>query len=211
MFKRLENIKDKNDEQLQAIKDQEEKQLKELKNTDKSKTLKAIDEISKKNIEANRLLSEFDKIDKTLDKAELVCTKADKTKYKFNIFALPLKFIKKIYNYEITLNETIEEQADLKELIRKLNDYGPRISKKKIEEKNRVLESAEKLFYARDNIIDLFDKETFLCRGNIFKTKEEESEENKLEKIRDVYKNFFKYIEDESKGINYELVTIFIF
>ena len=48
MFKRLENIKDKNEEQLQVIKDQGEKQLKELKNIDKNKTLKAIDEISKK-------------------------------------------------------------------------------------------------------------------------------------------------------------------
>ena len=48
IFKRLENIKDKNEEQLQAIKDQGEKKLKELKNIDKSKTLKAIDEISKK-------------------------------------------------------------------------------------------------------------------------------------------------------------------
>ena len=48
LFKKLENIKDKNQEQLQAIKDQGEKQLKELKNIDKSKTLKAIGEISKK-------------------------------------------------------------------------------------------------------------------------------------------------------------------
>ena len=92
--------------------------------------LKAIDEISKKNNEANKLLPEFQKIDKKLDKAEIVCTKTDATKYNFNIFALPLKFIKKIYNYEITLNEVIEEQAELKELINKLNDYGPRISKK---------------------------------------------------------------------------------
>ena len=43
----------------------------------------------------------------------------------------PLIFIKKIYNYEITLNEAIEEQAELKELINKLNDYNPRSSKKK--------------------------------------------------------------------------------
>ena len=48
LFKRLENIKDKNEEQLQAIKDQGAKQLKELKNIDKSKSLKAIGEISKK-------------------------------------------------------------------------------------------------------------------------------------------------------------------
>ena len=48
LFKTLENIKDTSLTQLQAIKDQEEKQLKELKNIDKSKTLKAIDKISKK-------------------------------------------------------------------------------------------------------------------------------------------------------------------
>ena len=48
MFKRLENIKNKNEAQLQAIKDQREKQLKEFKNIDKSKTLKAIDKISNK-------------------------------------------------------------------------------------------------------------------------------------------------------------------
>ena len=95
LFKRLENIKDKNEEQLQAIKDQGEKQLKELKNIDKSKTLKAIGEISKKNDEANKLLTEFDKIDRALDKAELVCTKTDRNKYDFNRFALPLNFIEK--------------------------------------------------------------------------------------------------------------------
>ena len=48
LFKRLENIKNKNEGQLQAIKDQGEKQLKEFKNIGKSKTLKTIGEISKK-------------------------------------------------------------------------------------------------------------------------------------------------------------------
>ena len=89
MFKRLENINDKNEEQLQAIKDQGEKQLKELKNIGNSKMLKAISEISKENNEGNKLLSEFEKIDKTLDNAELLCTKPDGNKYNFNIFALP--------------------------------------------------------------------------------------------------------------------------
>ena len=51
LFKRLENIKDKNEKQLQAIRDQGEKQLKKLKNIEKNKTLKAIDEISKENVE----------------------------------------------------------------------------------------------------------------------------------------------------------------
>ena len=66
--------------------------------------LKATDEISKKNDEANKLLFEFKKIDEILDNAELVCTKTDGTKYDFNRFLLSLKFLEKIYKYEITLN-----------------------------------------------------------------------------------------------------------
>ena len=153
LFKRLENIKDKNEEQLQAIKDQGEKQLKELKNIDKSKTLKAIGEISKKNDEANKLLSEFRKIDETLDNAELVCTKTDGTKYDFNRFSLPLKFIEKIHNYEITLDEAKNYQTELEILINKVNhDYNPR-SLKKAKMKNSVLESARKLHDSRKDII----------------------------------------------------------
>ena len=86
--------------------------------------------LAKKNDKANKLLFEFKKIDETLDNAELVCTKTDGTKYDFNRFLLPLKFIEKIYKHEITLNEAIEKQAELEELINKLNNYGPRILKK---------------------------------------------------------------------------------
>ena len=66
------------------------------------------------------------------DNAELICTKTDGTKYGFNCFSLPLKFIEKIYKYEITLDEAIEKQAELKEL-NKLNNYGPRSSKNRRE------------------------------------------------------------------------------
>ena len=79
-----------------------------------------------KNDEANKLLFEFKKKIDTLDNAELVCTKTDGTKYDFNRFLLPLKFIDKIYKYEITLDEAIEKQSELRELINKLNNYGPR-------------------------------------------------------------------------------------
>ena len=124
LFKRLENINDKNEVQLQAIKCQGEKQLKELKNIGKSKTLKAISEISEKNNEANKLLSKFGKIDKTLDNAELICTKPDGTKYNFNIFVLPLKFIEKIHNDKISLDEAIKDQEKLEKLISRLENYN---------------------------------------------------------------------------------------
>ena len=73
---------------------------------------------------------------------------------------------------------------------------------KKIEENNRVLKSGKKLFDARYDIIDLFRKGIFPYKGNVFKTKEKESEEKKLEKIKNDYNKFFKFIENESKAID---------
>ena len=61
------------------------------------------------------------------------------------------------------------------------------------------------MFHAKENIVDLFRKVIFPYKGNVFKTKEEESEKKKLEKLKDDYNKFFKYIEDESAGINYNL------
>ena len=51
-------------------------------------------------------------------------------------------------------------------------------------------------------------KQLFFRTQMDFKKQEEsevESEENKLEKIKDDYKNFIEFIELESKGINYDL------
>ena len=98
----------------------------------------------------------------------------------------------------------MDYQKKLENLISKLKNYKAKNKKKNRREK-KVLESAVKLFYVWEDIIGIFQKETFPYKGNVFKTKEEESEENKLEKKEDDYKNFSKYIEDESKGISYEL------
>ena len=133
LLKRLEIIKNTSLIQLQAIKDRREQQLRELKKTDKSNTLKAIDEIRRKNDEANKMLLDIKKIDAELDNVELICTKTVETKFNdFNRFMLPLKFINKSYNHEITLDEAIEDQINLKILINKLNnDYKPRNGQKK--------------------------------------------------------------------------------
>ena len=120
-------------------------------------------------------MPKFIKLDGELENVELVRRKTDGTKYDFNRFSLPLKFIGKIYNYEITLNEAIEKQAKLKELINKLNNYGTR-NFEKIEEKNRVLESAKKLFDVRDDIIDFFEKGIFPSKDNVFKTEKKRNQ-----------------------------------
>ena len=74
------------------------------------------------------------KIDTELDTAELVCTKTDgKTKCNFNLFASPLKFARKIHNYEITLDEAMYDQEKLENSIirRETKESKPRKAKKK--------------------------------------------------------------------------------
>ena len=89
--------------------------------------------LAKKNDEANKLLSEFKNRDETLDNAELVCAKTDGTKYNFNIFALPLKFIEIFHNYEITLDEAMDNEEKLEKLIIRLENYGAKSNKKRRE------------------------------------------------------------------------------
>ena len=152
-----------------------------------------------KNDKANNLLPKFIKLNEALEKVDLVCTKADGSKYDFNRFSLPLKFIEKIHNYEITLDEAINNQTELGILVNKLNsNYNPR-NLNKIEEKKRVLESAKKLWNAKKDIISSFENGIFPYKGNVFKTKEEEEEEG--ETITDA-NVFNEQINKEEKNIN---------
>ena len=149
------------------------KNLNKTLNIDKNKTLKIIEKISKKNDEANKLLPEFRKINKTLDNADLVCTKTDGTKYDFNRFSLPLNFIENIQNCKITLDEAINNEIELGILINKLNNnHNPR-NPEKVEEKERTLESAKKIAKCdKKDIIDFFEKLIFMYRSIVFTTKE---------------------------------------
>ena len=77
--------------QIQAIKDEREQQLRELKSIGRSNTLKAIDEIRRKNHEADKILVDVKKIDTKIDIAELACTKTVRTKYNFQYFQASIK------------------------------------------------------------------------------------------------------------------------
>ena len=57
------------------------------------------------------------------------------------------------HNYGITLDEAIDDQAKLEKLIIRVENYKTKIKKEK---KNKVLESAIKLFDARKDIIVFF-------------------------------------------------------
>ena len=76
------------------------------------------------------------KIDTELDTAKLAHTKTDgKTKSDFNLFTALLKFGRKIHNYEITLDEVIEEKKKLKNSINQARKLQTNEKKKSRREK----------------------------------------------------------------------------
>ena len=163
LFKRIKNIEGKNEEQLKAIEDQGKIQLDELKNINiSSKPLKTISVFSTISDKVKKLMENIKVIDDWLETAQLICTKTDgKTKYEFNKFMLPLKFASKVYSRNLTLQKAIDDQQDLDILINKLNNnYNP-TSKIKIKEKDDTLNSAKKLFFVREEIINAFKKAIF--------------------------------------------------
>ena len=94
----------------------------------------------------------------------------------------PLKFIEKIHNYEITLDEVKNNQTELGILINKLNnDYNPKIPKK-VNEKNDVLKSARKLLDVRKDIINFFKKEFFHIKVMYLKQKTKNQKKNQKKK-----------------------------
>ena len=123
-MKRLENIKEKNEQQLKAIEDQGKKQLEEIKTINVgSKPLKTINFFSKITEDAKKLMENIKIIDDWLETAQLICTKTDgKTKYDFNKFTLPLKFATKIYRHDLTLQEAKGNEQDLEILVNKPNN-----------------------------------------------------------------------------------------
>ena len=147
MFKRLKNIKDKNE-------DQSKKHLDAIKNINtNSKPLKEIHFFSTLSDEAKKLMTNIKQLDDWLDTAQLVCTKTDgKTKYDFSNFTFSWKFASKIYNKDITLKKAKDNQEEIKILINNLNNnYNPK-NKVNIKEREDTLKSGKKfVFYQERN------------------------------------------------------------
>ena len=112
---------------------------------------------------------EVKKIDAKLDTAELVCTKTDGTKYNVNIFALPLKFVENIYNYEITLDEAKNHKVKLKSLITALNDYKASKENKKKKKRKKSFRICNRIVsWERRYYCFFFKKKEFFCLKVIY-------------------------------------------
>ena len=141
-----------------------------------------------------------------IDPEKFVCIKTDGTIFNFNKFKNSLDLASNIYRDKNLLKDAEKKQSDIKILLNKLRSYNP-TKPKKIKAKEETLSAAEKLLNNRQEVIDAFKTGIFpyIDGFQIKEESEEESEEKKLGKIKDDFKKFIEYIENESKGINYDL------
>ena len=132
-----------------------------------------------------------------IDPEKFVSVKTDGTILNFNKFKISLDLASGIYRNKKLLKDTENEQKEIKILLNKLRKYNP-TKLKNLNVKEETLSSAEKLLNNRHEVIDAFKTGIFPYIDGL-QIKEEEEEEE------DDTKKFIKYIENETKGINYNL------
>ena len=130
---------------------------------------------------------------------KFVCVKTDGTIFNFNKFKNSLDLASNIYRNRKLLKDAENKQSEIKILLNKLRNYNP-TKLKKIKAKEETLSAAEKLLNNKQEVIDAFNTGIFPYIDG-FQIKEESEEESE----KDDFNNFIEYIENESKGINYDL------
>ena len=96
------------------------------------------------NDEAKKEIDKISKIEKTVDREELVCRASEYT-YIFQNFRTIKTFGRDIYNGEITLKEADEEQSSLLNEIRNFRDKTKPQDEEKKTEKKDVLKNLYKI------------------------------------------------------------------
>ena len=124
LFKRLENIKDKNEEQLKVLKDQLEKQpiISKVKNPN-------FNNVSFKNLLDDKSMKVFDKIryqDEIIDYSRLnFIGSSKKYTFKFGDFVSLGNLAENIYNGNISLDTTKQIQRKMENMFEDFINYNP--------------------------------------------------------------------------------------
>ena len=162
-----------------------------------SKSSKSIGYFSQLSTKAKKLSEKIKKEKNDIEPERSVCVKTDGTIFNFNKLKNSLDLASNIYKNKSLLKDAENEQNEIKTLLNKLRMYNS-TKLKKIKAKEVTLIAVEKLLNNRQEVIDAFKIGIFPYKDG-FQIKEE------WEELKGDIKNFTQYIENESKGINYDL------
>ena len=196
----LNKDEDKKEGLLKRLKNFEHHGKKQLDRDPKS--LQAISYFSQLSTKAKEFYVKIIKEKNDIDPEEFACVKTDGTIFNFNKFKPSQDLASNIYRDKNLLKDAENKQSNIKILLNKLRNYNP-TKPKKIKAKEETLSAAEKLLNNRQEVIVAF--KTFKTGISPYIDGFQIKEEKKLDKIKDDFKKFIEYIENESKGINYDL------
>ena len=192
---------DKKEWLLKGLKNIEHHGKKQLDRDPKS--LQAISYFSQLSTKAKEFYVKIIKEKNDIDPEEFACVKTDGTIFNFNKFKPLLDLASNIYRDKNLLKYAENKQSNIKILLNKLRNYNP-TKPKKIKPKEETLSAAEKLLNNRQDVIDTFKTGIFpYIDGPRIKKEpeeesggisEEESEQKKVENIKDDFKKFIEYI-----------------
>ena len=188
LLKRLKNIEDKNEKLL------------EVKN--KTENIKEVTDFANQPLrfEAMELIEEIIVIQKDVDYRKLKIRGSNDVDCDFSDYKTFKELFRDLYYKKVIIDDVEANQYEFDTVMNSSKNYIPR-NNKYTEAKNKLLNYVKKFYEGRKKIIEGFKNEIFPVyydKEYEYQKKlksEEESEENKI----------FKYIENESKGINYEL------
>ena len=150
LLKRLKNIEDKNEEQLNAIKNKASENIKE--GTD------LVDQAL--SLEAKDLIEEIRGTQKDVDYRKSKLRGGNNTDYDFSDYWKFKELFKNLYYKKITIEETEREQDEFDAIIGALENYTPR-NDKYIEAKNKLLNNVKEFYEGREKIIEGFKNGIF--------------------------------------------------
>ena len=149
LLKRLENIEGKDEEQLKAIKNQGEKQLQilaKIKN-------KAVDfkNISFKDSKSKKVYSNIREQSEKINYSKLVYIGSGKHQYNFTIILDSKTFAESIYTGILSLEAAEVKQRNMKDMIKRLDEYNTKKEKFKAQRESALLNAKD--FYKGRTII----------------------------------------------------------
>ena len=210
LLKRLKNIEDKN-EKLLEVKNNTEGNIKEV--TD------FVDQPL--SFEAKELINEIKNIQKNVDYRKLKIRGGNNVDYDFSDYKTFKELFRDLYYKETTIDDVERKQDEISAVIAVLKNYAPR-DNKYVEAKNKLLNNVKIFYEGREKIIEGFKNKilwwrvwrTYEIWKRSTKRKKKKEKEKTRRKAKKPKKNkkkeseenkFFKYIENKSKGISYDL------
>ena len=208
ILRRLKNIEDKNEKQLE-VKNKSNENIKEV-------TDFVYQPLS---FEAKELINEIKVMKKNVDYRKLKIRGGNNVDCDFSDYKTFKELFRELYYKKSTIDYVERKQYEITGVMGALKDYAPR-DNKYVEAKNKLLNNVEIFYKGREKIIEEFKNKIFPLYYNEayehqmkaqreIEEQEEQEEQEEKQKEQSEESKFLKYIKNKAESISYLLFNYY--